>query len=164
MSEDGRYIVVDSKTGEGLERSDYRLSEYEAQVKGLQRDVRAWTMRFDELKRDRAKAAKHHPLFDEVEIAFRHWKQACNHKRSPYTADRFWLALPYLENPKYGLKLMLRAIEGAAFDAFEVTRKNGSKKRFDEWERIFKDAGTFEEFCNKAPRKPNEEEKSDGSS
>jgi hypothetical protein len=133
----------------GLEEVNRELTDV---ITGLQRDISGWSIRFQNLKRDKAKAAKHHEHYGEVEIAFREWQRLCNHSRSPYTADRFWLALPYYENPKYGLKMMIRAVKGAAYDPFTVTRKNGSKKRFDEWERIFKDAGSFEDFCNRAPR------------
>ena len=49
------------------------------------------------------------------------------------------------------MKLVARAIAGAGFDAFEVKRKNGTTKRFDEWSRIFKDSSTYEDFCCRAP-------------
>jgi len=158
-------VLLDSENGEikapcqrcpeldkevrGLEEVNRELKDV---IAGLQRDIAGWSIRFQNLKRDKAKAAKHHEHYAEVEIAFREWQRLCNHPRSPYTADRFWIALPFYENPKYGLKMMLRAVKGAAYDAYQVTRKNGSKKRFDEWERIFKDAGSFEDFCNRAPR------------
>jgi hypothetical protein len=147
-SEDGT-IKAPCKRCPDLEKDNERLEDV---INGLQRDIRGWAARFEELKRDKTQAAKHHEHYHEVEIAFREWQRACNHKRSPYTADRFWIALPFYENPKYGLKMMLRAVKGAAYDPFEVTRKNGSKKRFDEWERIFASAGNFEDFCNRAPR------------
>jgi hypothetical protein len=158
-------VLIDSENGEikapcqrcpELDKEVRYLTEenqrLEDAINGLQRDIRGWTHRFNELKRDKVQGAKHHEHYSEVEIAFREWQRLCNHPRSPYTADRFWIALPFYENPKYGLKLMIRAVKGAAYDAFEVERKNGSKKRFDEWERIFKDAGSFEDFCNRAPR------------
>lgn len=132
-----------------LEQENQELKDV---ITSLERDVRAWGARYQELKRDTTQAAKHHEHYGEVEIVFKEWKRLCNHKRSPFTADRFWLALPYFENPKYGMRLMMLAIKGAAYDPFEVTRKNGSKKRFDEWERIFASAGNFEDFCNRAPR------------
>ena len=60
-------------------------------------------------------------------------------------------------NHKYGstlldrVRLAARAIAGAGFDAFSTTRRNGSVKRFDEFERVFGDSGKFEEFVNRAP-------------
>lgn len=152
-NEDKRFVVVDARTGQEIERSDPLPSQLEDVIAGLQRDIRSWSMRYADLKRDRDISAKTHPRYEDAKLAFKHWQHACNHKRSPFTSDRFFAVLPFLENPKYGLKLVNRAIDGAAFDAFEVRRRNGSMKRFDEWERIFKNAGNFEEFCNKAPTK-----------
>lgn len=63
---------------------------------------------------------------------------------------------PFLSSGRYGgsledrVMLCARAIAGAGFDAFSVQRRNGSVKRFDEWERIY--GKGFEEFCNRAPR------------
>lgn len=158
-------VLIDGENGEikapcqrcpDLEAENLRLQQEvqrcEDVISGLQRDIRGWSHRFEELKRDKVQAAKHHERYSEVEIAFKEWKRLCKHPRSPYTADRFWLALPFYENPKYGLKMMIQAVRGAAYDPFEVTRKNGTRKRFDEWERIFASAGNFEDFCNRAPR------------
>ena len=157
MSEDDRFAVIDTRTGEELERSDLTPAKLRDIIDGLQRDIRSWSIRYADLKRDKDVSAKTHPRYEDAKLAFKHWQYACNHKRSPFTSARFFLVLPFLENQKYGLKLVNRAIEGAAHDAFEVTRRNGSRKRFDEWERIFKNAGSFEEFCNKAPRQLQEE-------
>jgi hypothetical protein len=91
-------------------------------------------------------------------MLFRGWRKRCNHPRSPWSADRFWQVEPYLSGGRYGgsledrVKLVARAIAGAGFDAFEVKRKNGTTKRFDEWSRIFKDSSTYEDFCCRAPR------------
>lgn len=142
--------VIDTTTGEVLEDHP-RCARLEDQIEGLQRDIRGWAARYAELKRDKVIEAKQHPRYDDVEAVFREWKRVCNHPRSPFTADRFWLALPFIENPKYGVKMAMRAVAGAAHDAYEVRRKNGTPRVFNEWERIFKNAGSFEEFCCKAP-------------
>lgn len=143
--------VVDTRTGE--EMPEHPLCKVlEDQIAGLQRDVRGWASRYAELKRDKAKLARQHEKFPDAETAFKHWQSACNHKRSQLTADRFWLVLPFLENPKYGLKVVMQAIEGAAFDCWQVTRKNGTTKKFDEWERIFDSTGSIEDYANRAPR------------
>jgi hypothetical protein len=89
---------------------------------------------------------------------FGEWKLACNHKRSPFTTDRFWQVEPYLTNTRYAkgeqerIDLCRRAIAGAAFDPFVTRRRNGSTKRHDDWELIFRDSSKFEEFCCRAPR------------
>jgi hypothetical protein len=145
-------VVLNTETGEQTPLSDY-VQALEDQISGLQRDIRGWTTRYEELKRDKRRAAKQHPLYADAETAFKHWRAACNHPNSQFTADRFWLIEPFLENPKYGLGICMRAVEGAAYDCWEVKRKNGSTKRFDEWERIFKNTGSVEEYANRAPRK-----------
>jgi shikimate 5-dehydrogenase len=61
------------------------------------------------------------------------------------------MALPYLE--RYGVAMCRKAIRGAAYEPFETTRKNGSKKRHDGWHLIFdRGADAFEEWCNKSPQ------------
>lgn len=154
--------VVDTKTGEVVELVEIielrrELARREDVIAGLQRDIRGWAMRFRELERDRAIEAREHELWPVGESVFRDWRKRCRHPRSVWTPDRFWLIEPFLVNQKYGaalddrIALCRRAVAGAEFDAFEVKRKNGSTKRFDEWERVFEGAGKVEEFCNRAP-------------
>lgn len=152
-------IAVDPETGEVLDPvhcDECRRKNDE--IAGLERDVRGWAVRYAELKRDRDADAREHDMWPVGQQVFRQWRRDCRHPRSVWTADRFWLLEPFLTNPRYGkttedrTRLCLLAVAGAAFDAFTVQRKNGSSKRFDEWERIFESAGSFEEFCNRAPR------------
>lgn len=151
MSDHSNFRVV-NEDGEFVGTLDTFTQPLEDVINGLQRDIRGWSARYEELKRDKAVQARNHPLYSDVETVFKEWKRKCRHPRSPFTAERFWLAVPYFENPKYGMRVAMKAIDGAAYDPFEPTRKNGTKKRLDEWSRIFKDADTFEEFVNKAPR------------
>lgn len=120
------------------------------QVAGLERDVRAWRARYAELARDRERDAREHPSWDAINSLFAHWRSTCRHPRSRFTADRFWEAEPIFR--RYGDEMCRRAIDGAAFDPFVTARKNGTRKRHDDWELIFRNAGKFEEFCNRAPR------------
>lgn len=90
-------------------------------------------------------------------MLFKAWRVRCNHPRSPWTEDRFWQIEPYLTGGRYGkcledrVRLCARAIAGAGFDAFEKKRRNGTVKRFDEFNRVFGAADQFEDFCNRAP-------------
>lgn len=156
---------IEPETIEFLKAEIHRLG---AVVRGLERDLRGWMVRYRQLEEDKATEAREHPLWPVAEMLFKGWRKRCNHPRSPFTPDRFWLIEQFLTNPKYGptledrVKLCARAIAGAGFDAFAVRRKNGSVKRMDEWERIFgapnrwqktsSSAGSFEEFVNRAPR------------
>lgn len=119
-------------------------------VAGLERDVRGWTARYAELRRDRELDAKSHPLYEPAKELFGYWKLKCRHGKSRFSADRFEIARPLIE--KYGEAVCRKAIDGAAYDPFTTTRKNGSTQRHDGWELVFRDAGKLEDFANRAPR------------
>lgn len=152
MTGDHTALRVINEAGEVISTLERFTQPLEDQINGLQRDIRGWASRYEELKRDKVTAMKQHPRYREAEECFGEWKKRCKHKRSQFTVDRFELVLPFLENDKYGMRTIVKAIEGAAYDPFEVTRRNGTIKRFDEWERIFAGAGSVEDFANRAPR------------
>lgn len=152
-------LVLNPETGEVLPELECAECQRKTdEIAGLERDIRAWARRYADLKRDRTADAKAHDMWPVGHRVFAAWRRQCRHPRSVFTADRFWLIEPFLTNGKYGKtaenreQLCMRAVAGAAYDAFEVKRKNGSVKRFDEFDRIFETAGKFEEFANKAPR------------
>lgn len=154
MSKEPRKLrILDAGSGEVLDGCP-NCADFDNQLTGLTRDIRGWRHRYGELKRDKAKEACEHPLWEEAGKAFRHWQKVCRHERSGFQSDRFWLVEPYLkERKKYGLEMVMRAIDGAAFDPYITTRKNGTKKKHDDWELIFKHSGKVEEFANRAPIK-----------
>ena len=135
----------------GCQRRDVLLDEKDMIIEELQIDVRRWALRNAALKRERNVPVDDHPLYPDAEICFKEWKSRCNHPRSPFTADRFWLVVPFLENEKYGMRAVMTAISGAAYDPYEVRQKNGKVKKLDGWDYIFKNADTFESFVNRAP-------------
>lgn len=145
-----RLQLVDTQTGELSDHVCRECSAKDDQIAGLERDIRGWRARYADLARDREADARQHPLWDEAKALFGEWKLACGHPRCRFDAGRFELVKPFLE--RYGVELCRRAIAGASFDPFTTTRKNGSVKRHDDWELVFRNAGKFEEFCNRAPR------------
>jgi hypothetical protein len=159
-------LIVNAETGEVLAREDGGADLREARaelarsadiIAGLQRDIRGWTIRYRELERDLAADARAHECWPIGERVFREWRRACKHPRSVWTADRFWTAAPFLSDPRYGDTpitrelLAMRAIAGAAYDCYATKRRNGSVKRHDDWDLIFRSAGKFEEFACRAP-------------
>jgi hypothetical protein len=54
--------------------------------------------------------------------------------------------------PMYTLEQFKAAIDGAFFDPFVTTRKNGSQQRHDDLELVCRSSKHFEEFIAKAPR------------
>lgn len=143
--------LVNADTGEFHDPGTCQECDHKDDViAGLQRDIRGWAARYAELRRDRELEAKSHALYEPAKDLFGYWKLKCRHGRSRFTAERFELVRPLLE--KYGEGACRKAIEGAAFDPFVTTRKNGSSQRHDSWELIFRDAGKLEDFANRAPR------------
>lgn len=153
-------VQPDRTTGEVAPATYPECSECQKkadEIYALHRDLRGWAIRFRELQRDKAQEAREHPCWALSEMLFQAWRKRCNHKSARWTEDRFWQIEPFLTAGRYGqtleerVNLCARAIAGAGFDAFEVKRRNGTTKRFDEWERVFADAGKFEDFCSRAP-------------
>lgn len=146
----GPLRLIDGGTGEIV--SDDHVQALRDEIAGLQRDIRGWAARYAQLKRDKDREARSHERWPEAVAVFQHWQRVCRHPRSAFTADRFWLVLPFLE--RHGVELVRRAIDGAAYDPYTVRRKNGSIKRFDDWELVFRDEGKFNDFANRAPIPP----------
>lgn len=164
-------IVVNTATGQQLGTLDDHAQHFKDQIDGLERDIRGWRTRFANLKRDKDVEAREHELWPEAIKLFALWKKECKHGRSAFTQDRFWLALPFLgPQPEallaaarrlgldeaaepYGPVICKLAIEGAAYDPYVTTRRNGSKQRHDGWDLIFRGAAKVEEFACRAPKK-----------
>ncbi len=144
--------VVDTNTGDSMLLADY-LQPLNDTIDGLQRDIRGWTSRYADLRRNKVKKAKESPLWPKALELFKFWQQECNHKRSKFSPERFWLVEPFLEDEEhYGFEICQRAIAGAAYDPYITKRKNGTSKFHNDWELIFRNAGKVEDMANRAPR------------
>jgi hypothetical protein len=145
--------VVDTETGESKNLETY-VQELQDQLEGAEKELRAWRTRYANLKRDKDAEARKHPLWPQGVKAFQYWQKECRHPRSGFDADRFWAVLPFLKDTDhYGEEMVRRAIDGAAYDPYTTRRKNGTVKRHDDWELIFRTSGKVEEFANRAPLK-----------
>jgi hypothetical protein len=143
--------VSDAETGEVFEDGCPQCAAYEDQVKGLERDLRTWRLRYADLMRDKEAEAKKDPLWADAARLFKEWKRLCRPKsKAQLTYDRFALIQPFLK--RHGFDLCLLAIEGAAFDPFITTRKNGRPNPHNGIPLIFKDADKFESFVQRAPK------------
>jgi hypothetical protein len=157
--------VVDTDTGEALDEHP-EIEALQVIIKGLERDVRTWIKRYDELKRDKEAEAREDNLWPVAVRIFQAWQKstaqvrreagekrsATMRENSVFDAERFFLVRPYLKNKNHGPEYVLRAVAGIAFDHWAPRRANGSRKRYDEWERVFKNVGEFEERAASAPR------------
>lgn len=144
--------LINAETGELVEEHPGcpNCQRLEDQLDGAEREVRAWRARYADAMRDKEAEAKKHPLYSQAEKLFGEWKRLTGHTRSKWTPDRFEKARPFLKSDGYDLCLL--AIQGAAFDPYTKARSNGTIKRFDDWELVWRDRGKFEEFCNRASK------------
>lgn len=120
------------------------------QLRGAETELRAWRVRYENLKRDLEREAREDAKWPQAVEVFNAWRVLLSHKGCKWDGKRFFLVRPFLE--KDGVAMCQRALAGAWFDAWAPTRRNGTAKRLDEWDRVFKDRSHFEEFANKAPK------------
>jgi hypothetical protein len=154
----GRHLtLLNHETGERREFDEASVAWLVAEnerlqdvVKGLEADVRGWTVRHANLKRDKERDAQRNALWPVARRLFKFWQAECNHPRSAWGLDSFELVAPHLR--KHGEALCMVAIAGVAFDHFSTVRKNGTKKRYDDWEFVFRDRKNFEECVNRCPK------------
>lgn len=107
------------------------------------------------LRNDTETEARRHALWPQALAHHDYWRDICNHPRSEFTAERFWLCERFVRaDEEDGTDYAMRAIEGAAFDPMTRERRNGTVERYDSWELIFRDRGKFESFVSRAPRFP----------
>lgn len=122
--------------------------ELEDQLAGAQTEINGWRARHANLKRDVEKEAREDAAYLVAQALFKEHQQATKRTRTKWSADRFYLCLPYLK--RYGAEAIERAIAGISFDPWTKKRRNGTERRYDYWEWLFKDTGTFEEALKSA--------------
>ena len=119
-------------------------------IAGLEETVRRLGSTITKLRRDREADAKNSDLWPTVQALYEFWKQECRHPRASLDVTDFEQAERFVR--KHGEELCRRAIRGIAYDHWTSTRKNGSTKRHDTWEFIFRSNTNFMECVNRAPR------------
>jgi hypothetical protein len=165
VEEEVPMIVVDA---DGMRRgslTDHTQPLHDI-ISGLERDIKGWTTRYAELKRDKEAEAQESPVWPAALSVFKYWRVQCKHPRSEFGLDRFEMIRPFLErlsSPKKGRSkdpverlehaeaVCKLAVDGIAFDCYVTDRPNGTKKRHDGWHLIFGSTDHFENRCNSAP-------------
>jgi hypothetical protein len=139
--------MVDPESGEVTPPT---REEMEAELDRAEAEARKWHRRCRELERDKDREATEDSLWPVAVELFGEWKLLLNHPRCEWQRERFELVRPFLRKHKH--EMCRRAIAGYWFDAWLAPeRRNGSRRRVDEWEYIFATPRNFEEGCNKAP-------------
>ena len=154
--------LVSETSGEYLDFDALRaeVQGLQDKLKGAERDLNGWRVRYQELKRDREKDARADALWPQGTELFRLYCRLTGKEGKPrkltWSAERFELVRPLLA--KHGTELCVRAIVGRVADHFTSQRANGSTIHYHEWERIFGSKGqgqtcasNYEESANRAP-------------
>lgn len=151
-SEDEHLVVVDQRTGEARPLSFFQ-QPLRDELDGAQQEIARLRVKNANLKRDTEARMHEHKLFSSALKAFEHWKIVCHHPNSDFTPDRFKLVQPFLKNTKrFGLPVVLRAIDGAAFQSWVSEYSNGSLKHHNGWKKIFEGIDSVEEHANRSPK------------
>lgn len=156
----GALRLVDPTTGEIQECPT--CVNWERTYNELQRKYRGALSQIGALRAELA-PEEGHELFPVAKSLHDYWKALCRHPfhkpavhcapcaRTKFTVDRFNEIRPRLqEHGEEAEELCRLAIQGAAYDPFVTTRKNGTKKRHNDFHQVFA-ADKFMEFVNKAP-------------
>lgn len=144
--------IIDNETGEIREHVGGCASclALQDQLDGATKEIRAWRTRYAMLKRDKEKEAEDSSLWPTAVNLFQQWRKEGHHPRSQWTSERFYLVEPFVR--RHGTELCEQAIRGHVFDPYTCRRKNGTIKRFDSWDLLWRDEAHFEEACNKCPK------------
>ncbi len=163
-------VQVDTATGtvvkdcEACPELAAQLDQERSKLKGAERDINAWRVRYEELRRDKEAEARAHELWDPALDLFNLYNAAAGYyegrgkpKGCRFSAERFWLILPFLKAE--GPEMCQRAIIGRCSDHHVGQRKNGRPIHYDEFERIFGAKGkaatardNFEESVRRVPK------------
>lgn len=142
--------LVNPETGELVETGCPDCAERDDVIAGLEETVRRLGSTITKLRRDREGEARGSEEWDAIEGLFSEWRKATHHTRSKFTTDRFEAALPLYRS--YGAEVFRKAIRGIAYDPFTRVARNGHTERYDGWEVLCKNTGSFERYANRAPR------------
>lgn len=144
------------------------------ELKMAHRDIDAKNRRILEMERDKAAERLEYERYADVQRIATYWHRKCRaadyalerpriHAMSP---ERFDAIRGILEQQRvtivagqkrrhrvlaYTLEDCKAAVDGAAYDCFQKTRRNGSVQRFDDLELIFRSGVHFEGFRDRAP-------------
>jgi hypothetical protein len=153
---EGRYAIVDTTTGEEIERSDSTPRQLEDTLVQTERQLRMANARVTRMQRDEEHEARKNKLWEEAETVHTWWRLATGHFGVKFTAEDFKHVAPRLK--ERGPIGVLRAIAGAAFDPGSTTMKNGRQMVYDDFELINRSRTKADNFAQRAPGSENSHE------
>lgn len=151
--------LVDSDTGEWVQDPSElpELKTAQTQIAMLERERAGQRLRIAALEADKSRERAEHPRRRDIERCHRYWQKRCDHPRAGLDNATFFAIAAMMgrrvkREPEFRWpEDFKRAIDGAHYDPYITTRKNGSQKRHDDLGLIFRDAAHVREFIAKAP-------------
>ncbi len=104
------------------------------------------------LRADKEKEARQHDLWPQALRLFEWWKFATGHKKSRWTADRFWTVERFLREEGYAD--CVKALQGLFRSEWHMKRGKYQDREgsvFDEFERVFGTQAEFEKWRDSIP-------------
>lgn len=141
-------ISYDSSTGEVCPNCEAVRRD----VESLEAELRIKRRKITELEGSRERRAEQSEHWDHARAFFHHWQAVCNKRRSPWSHDRFWAIEPFMRKRHITAGLLLRAIDGAAYQSWCSERSNGTFEVHNGWDKIFASSSSVEKYSNRAPR------------
>lgn len=134
-----RIKIVDEDSGEVLDQCPI-CEEHLREASRFRKII-------SDLRADKLKEAKQHPLYEQATTLFNEWKIATGKNKSRWPGphgDRFWLALPYLDTD--GFVICRWAVWGIAYEPNRKQLPTGQVEIFQDWELCFRSRGHFERY------------------
>lgn len=140
--------AADRQTGELLCDS---CSEHEVHVKGLQGEIKGLMLQVAALKADKNRELTERPYYTYAIELWDHYKQKTSRKRIKFDHARYELIEKFFLQGE-SLDTIRLAIDGIAYEPNSKMQKNGRLEIYNSWELLFRNRGTFERYCNRAPK------------
>jgi hypothetical protein len=118
----------------------------DAVIEKHERQIRILSAKVSRLEGRREREDRESKLWAEAEQVFTWWALATGHEGSKFSHERFKQIAPRLKERRFGPIDVLKGIAGAAFDAGERPRNNGSIERFDDIELVCRADHKLENF------------------
>lgn len=125
------------------------IGELELKLRRAQDRISGLDLRIIELQVDREQRALEAPERPQVEVIHKLWKKATGKRRQLHFEDREAIAAAIR---KLGFALCIRALAGAKYDPYTRRLRNGTVKRYNDLETIFKSYAKVIDFAERAPK------------
>lgn len=142
--------VIDTETGEITEHSGCpHCQQAQAETEELTKKFKGALLEIRKLKADRLAEILGAPERPQVELLHAVWKVACKKRRDLDFKDYERMNAMV---KKHGLGKCLAAIAGASYDCAKTPRKNGTWKKHDDLELIFRESAKVLDFAERVPQ------------